>query len=765
MREYLSSASYPIWYRVANVFLLAVSVLGSFGTFLGTTQIGTAHIFFLLVLIGLYAWINFGKVNERIISLGLIAMLLLVVVPLWIAGDLREFYQNYVMWLGGVSSYENAWVLGYEWMQIAWISLLCYIAQFLMAKSLIAKGMACALLLAGLGVEMAFQIPAQAIGVAFSFGYVLTLVIETLQKYWEKHKTGDSREYVLYLMPFVVLYMMLVMLMPSSKDPYDWKFFVEAYSNIREKVIAWVEDIGRNGREDFGQALAGFSEDGGLNWGIATTAKEYMEVSGTRNQYTNVYLTGKIYDSFDGMNWESKHSYKTDPAMDTLELMYAVYNRDPDYISNYYVGSKLRVQYKYFNTEYAFAPGKWTLLSGEDISLKGSELHFKKKVGYGTTYDTTYYQLNLNATCFQDMLKSERKDSEINWEYIVSNRRERGWKKYSYKDLLGYREQMEKDFGKDVAISQEVSKYVASITEGCKTDYEKLRAIEKHLSYFTYNSNPGKMPESVNSEKAFLDYFLLESKQGYCSYFATAFVLLARAEGLPARYVEGFCVPVNKDKFMVVKSDMSHAWPEVYFEGVGWIPFEPTPGYDEIRYSGWKTKDPTQEPDRTEVSQLPYDPNEQEEEVTEVEPVVKETKARKIWPWVAALVALIFVCVLALFIERSIQRRRYYRMDTEQKYVNRVNRLLWIYERMGFRRSDFETLDEFKGRLAAGIEDALEGDRRSEFLISYQEYLYGTAKITEDRLLWMKQEEDSLTQYLKTKKKWLYLLVWLRMWM
>lgn len=67
-----------------------------------------------------------------------------------------------------------------------------------------------------------------------------------------------------------------------------------------------------------------------------------------------------------------------------------------------------------------------------------------------------------------------------------------------------------------------------------------------------YNKNPGVLPDQVADGKSFLDFFLLESQKGYCTYYATAFVLLARAEGFPARYVQGFCVPAGKGGEMAV---------------------------------------------------------------------------------------------------------------------------------------------------------------------------------------------------------------------
>ena len=76
------------------------------------------------------------------------------------------------------------------------------------------------------------------------------------------------------------------------------------------------------------------------------------------------------------------------------------------------------------------------------------------------------------------------------------------------------------------------------------------------------------------------DYFLFDLRRGYCDYYATAFVVLARAAGLPARFATGFTAgswdPVQR--LWVVDEGNAHSWPEVFFPEVGWIPFEPTGG-------------------------------------------------------------------------------------------------------------------------------------------------------------------------------------------
>jgi len=63
-------------------------------------------------------------------------------------------------------------------------------------------------------------------------------------------------------------------------------------------------------------------------------------------------------------------------------------------------------------------------------------------------------------------------------------------------------------------------------------------------------------------------------------------VILARSIGLPARYVEGFVLPVrSKDGVYEVTNKQAHAWPEIYFEGFGWVSFEPTPVYQQNSFT------------------------------------------------------------------------------------------------------------------------------------------------------------------------------------
>jgi hypothetical protein len=69
---------------------------------------------------------------------------------------------------------------------------------------------------------------------------------------------------------------------------------------------------------------------------------------------------------------------------------------------------------------------------------------------------------------------------------------------------------------------------------------------------------------------------LFENKQGYCVYYASAEILMLRSVGIPARMAVGFSQGERNSTGFTVRKFDAHAWPEVYFPGIGWVEFEPT---------------------------------------------------------------------------------------------------------------------------------------------------------------------------------------------
>jgi transglutaminase-like putative cysteine protease len=129
-------------------------------------------------------------------------------------------------------------------------------------------------------------------------------------------------------------------------------------------------------------------------------------------------------------------------------------------------------------------------------------------------------------------------------------------------------------------IPERVLTLARDLTATAPTPYDRAYAIETYLRTFPYNLDVPAPP----SDRDIADYFLFELQEGYCDYYATAMVVMARAAGLPARYVAGYATGTydyTKGHYVVAEAN-AHAWVEIYFPGYGWVEFEPTAGLPAI---------------------------------------------------------------------------------------------------------------------------------------------------------------------------------------
>lgn len=132
-------------------------------------------------------------------------------------------------------------------------------------------------------------------------------------------------------------------------------------------------------------------------------------------------------------------------------------------------------------------------------------------------------------------------------------------------------------------VTDRVRDLAVKITKDYDNDYDRAKALEGFLSSnYPYTLNPPSTPNDTD----FVDFFLFEAREGYCIYYASAMAVMARSLGMAARLAEGYMLPPaapSKGGFhqsmpqaYEVTNKNAHAWVEIYFEGFGWIPFEPT---------------------------------------------------------------------------------------------------------------------------------------------------------------------------------------------
>ncbi|MGN0318230.1 MAG: transglutaminase domain-containing protein [Lachnospira sp.] len=138
----------------------------------------------------------------------------------------------------------------------------------------------------------------------------------------------------------------------------------------------------------------------------------------------------------------------------------------------------------------------------------------------------------------------------------------------------------------------------------------ELEYAERIKEYFAdnyeYTLSPGAVPEGED----FISYFLTKSKKGYCTYFASAGVMILRNAGIPARYCEGYIAtdhqikngtPIEKEYVrydfggktrtvdyntynVSINDSAAHAWAEIFIQNYGWVPVEFTPGFDAAEF-------------------------------------------------------------------------------------------------------------------------------------------------------------------------------------
>ena len=120
-----------------------------------------------------------------------------------------------------------------------------------------------------------------------------------------------------------------------------------------------------------------------------------------------------------------------------------------------------------------------------------------------------------------------------------------------------------------------VRELAPQIVAGAETQYDAILAIEAWMGdRIEYSLDAPLAPGGVDV----VDHFLFEAEEGWCEQIASSLVVLARANGIPARLVTGF-VPGEQDRVTgryTVRERDAHAWAEVWFPEVGWVPFDPT---------------------------------------------------------------------------------------------------------------------------------------------------------------------------------------------
>ena len=584
--------------------------------------------------------------------------------------------------------------------------------------------------------------------VAAVFMIILMTVVEEVQLRWSKSGYTDHADHVVYVAPFILITILVVLVSPAPDKPYDWPIA----NRIYQTVVDIIRDITTklDTREDAAEVRIGFSEKGSIAGEVSDDSREDLQISGIPSSIDQIRLTGKTFTDFTGKAWVDRDTSEArDSLMDTISF-WASLDEYTDKEKDYAVRTKVFISYHDIISNHIFMPVKSIPLShdlrSDDYMERGGDIVWPERRSDGSSYSVTYYFMNKDNHIFDEYLDRSGRPSKDRYNSAERLINADSLEGCSYEDYLAHAGHINEIYRNAPALSPELRSYMDRVYEGAETKTEKIKRLTDILRGFEYTESPGALPDNVKDAGDFLDYFVLKSKRGFCSHFATAFVLLARAEGIPARYVQGYLAETEGRSSILVNSSAAHAWPEVYYEGAGWIPYESTPAYESRSY--WSTD--SFWPDDTEK---PDDISDRNKEKQEEKPA-EETSATLDIPWygivIPVCVGLVFI-ILAIVIAKMISSARFAKLDEEDRFISLCKQNIRIISLIGFKLYKNETLHEYLISLNDAGLDAV------SFIEEYECYLY-KGELSEDALSIVTEENDRLLFELKHKSRYRYII-------
>ena len=309
------------------------------------------------------------------------------------------------------------------------------------------------------------------------------------------------------------------------------------------------------------------------------------------------------------------------------------------------------------------------------------------------------------------------------------------------------------------SVPQRVYELAQDITEGENNWFDKAKAVEAHFqrNEFTYDQFNVAMP---GEKQDYVDQFLFDTKTGYCDNFSSSMVVLLRALDIPARWAKGYTAGQYRGNssasgrvYQITNND-AHSWVEVFFPNVGWVPFEPTKGFDSNTLYNYDEESgrnaspyiPKKNEDTTSKKnnkQLKEEDSRSEDRSFSLKDAWVKTKgfilehaATAVWAGaaVAAAAALLYTLRMKWLPGALIWRYRH--LSGDDSFERAYMALLKQLERYGIKRRNGQTLRSY----ASYIDDFFETKDMGILTSHYEKHLYRAGRPQEDwpriRELW-----------------------------
>ena len=694
-------------YEMIYIWVITAGILSAFMPLLGYEKTGAPFVLITAFIASVPALFRkSGWIGKLIIS-GVTVTLVVAGLFLRQNEAIRLFFTVHTEWIPMLVTAVCAFILG---------EISAHIRYSRPVLSVIFAG--------GIITEVILDMQPEKLFVTAALTYILLTLTEEIQRGWKREGYTDPVRHLVFIMPFIIMVMVPVLLLPAPDDPYDWALFKKIYNSVSESIQKIGRHFSSDGVYDPTNVMIGFSGRGDLHGNINHANDEVMELIDLSSSVTGVRLDGRSFDTFDGMAWmDTDPSAAYDGILDTVAFT-ATVSEYTDKPNDYYRRNSFRISYTGISTPYVFTPVK--SLAGSDgafqsVKYSGGDVIWNDAAGIPEQYWVTFFRMNTGNPVFNDLIENTGIPDRDAYDAQLRDLSLDGNAGLSYDNYLEHRDRIYELYTHAPAISEELQEYIDSIYEGAYTETEKMDRLCRALRRFEYTNTPGEFPEYVSDARSMLDYFLLESRRGYCTYFATAFVLLARAEGLPARYVQGYLVETSGQRNVTVYTYMAHAWPEVYYDGVGWVPYEPTPGMGTYAY--WRTEEEVIAFGQGAASgyQGAYEdeegslPGEEQEVYTDEKPGRVIPVRAIVIPLAAGAGFIILFFIIGNIISSILFRRK----EITERYSIICRQDMNLLRLLGYEAACGETLSEFGARIQGDT-----GPRTAVFIDDLTDFLY-----------------------------------------
>lgn len=698
-----------ILYDIINILPFSLLAAMLFGSYTGMPEDSAAGFIICLALSLLIISLRGMKRKNRLRGI-CIAAVFIIVLTIAAGEENRQLFLK-----------EYLWVL-----HIIFLSAAALITGILALRNIwIRRAAAAALLIyAAAGTVLSWEISKEAF--ALICFIVLVRIAEEIQRGWVKSGSPDIKAHITGISPMLIAVCLITYLVPAPAEPYDWQFAKDIYNNTSSflnRIYGYITHLS----DDYGSI--GFSDSGVFLAGLQGNDEEVLRIEVGDPAVKEVRLTGCISGDFTGREWVFDTDTESDSRMtDTAETACAVRKYAGAAQSDLLRNTNMYFKSFMYNTKYIFSPEKIRLAKTKEklpgISERNGSIITEQRLGYNDSYLISCYVLNYSSPELPELLENAEPITEDEWEQTAKAENISDNDGYSFGDHQEYISCIYEKYCIPRGLSEQAKEVINDIKNSSDSRYGRAKMLEAYLKKLEYSTDTGALPDTVTDAGSFLDHFLFTSKKGWCMHFATAFVLMADEMGIPCRYVQGYTAKRDISGDMIVKQSNAHAWPEVYFDNVGWVAFEPTPGF--AVPVGWGRYESTANTDNDTIETDTAEDADEESDISEGSAQTGIDPMIFIIPAAAVAVSLLIFYIISRF----GSRRRYEQMTPQEKFTYLTKQDIRLLGLLGFSLQNGETLSEYYDRIMRSESQDIK--EQIGFIPLYETVLYSDREITAD---------------------------------